>query len=101
MKIIKVQVTQEHIDRGKRDRCQDCPVALALSEHFRPGFSADWGVFTRGLQIESFLIPFPPEVTTWIKYFDDSLSSIGAGRHLNQPIEFDLEIPTWASYLFV
>ena len=33
---MKIQVKQDHIDRGKREHCQKCPIALAISEAF-PG----------------------------------------------------------------
>lgn len=29
---IVVDVTQEHIDQGKRSSCEECPIALAIKE---------------------------------------------------------------------
>jgi hypothetical protein len=31
---MKIHVTQEHINLGRRQNCTECPIARALSEHF-------------------------------------------------------------------
>lgn len=31
---MRIQVTQEHIDKGKRSDCYECPIALALNDAF-------------------------------------------------------------------
>lgn len=48
---IRIDVTEEHINQGKPDICGECPVALAVREHF-PGHivSANFNNIT----IESF-----------------------------------------------
>jgi len=32
---MKISVTQEDIDNGKRKECDSCPVALAIMRHFK------------------------------------------------------------------
>jgi hypothetical protein len=35
--MIAVHVSQSHIDRGTRDDCKACPLALAINERLKPG----------------------------------------------------------------
>ena len=30
----EINVTQDHIDRGQRQNCEECPIALAVKEQF-------------------------------------------------------------------
>ena len=35
---IFAHVEQKHIDAGKKKSCFECPVALAINEHLKPGY---------------------------------------------------------------
>ena len=37
--IIQIDVTQDHIDNGKRYECNACPVALAFQKHINDDYS--------------------------------------------------------------
>ncbi len=93
---IKVEVTEEFIQRGKPCTAGDCPVALAIDSAMKDvlGYLAcqvtsvialygDWGTQV----IES-----PPEVCTFVARFDQ------AGRRLPRPADikpftFELDVP--------
>jgi len=49
MKKIKIKVTAEHIDKGKRNNCRECPVALAIKEQLNLPY--DMQVGTLGVNI--------------------------------------------------
>jgi hypothetical protein len=41
---MKIQVTQDHIDRGMQGDCADCPIALAIKEQLKPFLVAVYSV---------------------------------------------------------
>jgi hypothetical protein len=88
MAIVKVNVTQKHIDIGVPKDCKYCPIAFALRDlgfkHFDVGvisiniFESAYGDVKR--------INLPKNVGSFIQDFD-------AGREV-KPFEFELDIPT-------
>ncbi len=48
--MVKIQVTQAHIDKGTRFNINSCPVALALEDVFGPGCSVFSFIHTPGHQ---------------------------------------------------
>lgn len=46
--MVKVQVTQEHIDKGSRYNTNSCPVALALNDIFGSGCAVYQFIHTPG-----------------------------------------------------
>ena len=89
---MRIQVTQDHIDRGRESRqrtprslCKTCPVALALADAgFRDPrvFPDMFWVWTDGATIRR-VSGLPREVTEWISAFD-------AKRNV-EPFSFDIE----------
>jgi len=76
-----IKVTADHIKRGRRAQCFECPVALALDEatgQFWKVKSASLYNVTSNLQIHN----VPLSVTTFVRDFDD-------GRIVS-PFEFEL-----------
>jgi hypothetical protein len=81
----KIEVTQEHINKGTGRSCTRRPVALALKEVLKPG-----AVEVDGSNIildHSIWIDAPPLVQKWIKVFD------AGGRKTIKPISFTIDIP--------
>lgn len=76
---MKISVTQDHISRGKKDDCFQCPVALALRE--RIGISAVYGAYFRK-SWDGSAIGLPKTATNFIYDFD-------AGEPV-EPIEFEI-----------
>lgn len=80
---MKIEVTQEHIDKGRRRSCWGCPVALAmrsaglLNAHAAATFYI-WGAHGQ------FFKDLPKDVTSHIEYFDQT----GKMR----PFSFELEV---------
>jgi hypothetical protein len=79
---MKIVVTQEHIDRGIREECRACPIALAIME------ALGW---TDGVKVENDLVfvanaeyPLPTEAQVFVFNFDNGLEVI--------PFEFELEV---------
>jgi hypothetical protein len=79
-----INVTQEHIDKGKKISCSNCPVALAIGErvttesvYVHPRF-----IYLGKLMTERDL---PKEAQRFIRRFD--------GEKEVEPFSFDLDIP--------
>ena len=79
---MKIDVTQEDIDRGVKGACTQCPVALALARAF-PDVYVD--VATTQLLVGDEFIRAPSVVSIFIEDFDD-------GEPV-QPFSFDLDLP--------
>jgi hypothetical protein len=79
----RIEVTQEDIDKGRRFRAQDCPLARAISRAFNGRYTS---VGARGFSIEdSPRYILPPEVYAFRRAFDD-------GEPV-QPITFYVKVP--------
>lgn len=80
---MKIRVTREDIERGKRtDSCR-CPVARAVRRATRKKFVA---VGVEDIDVGSQVtVPTPSIVATFIRAFD--------ARRPVQPFAFDLEVP--------
>lgn len=83
--LMLIEVTQEHIDAGKRAECGSCPVALAFKEAFpnrmvRAGYGVlqayQWGAYV-------FKARTPLDVQLFMLEFDE-------GRPV-QPFTFEVE----------
>jgi len=85
---MKIQVTQEHIDRGKRGSCGSCPIALAGKAAF-PDYQIEVGLtsmqFHDKLTFEHLFGIYLPEKAS--KFIDD----FDAERRVT-PFEFDLDM---------
>lgn len=97
--IVTVNVTQEHIDRARKQlsrfdslRCTDCPVALALDDMLQAPYRArvyqgSFSILSRDLewtyQVDN--EPLPDSVQTKIAAFD--------GQNKMQPFSFELSLP--------
>jgi hypothetical protein len=85
---MRIEVTQEDIDRGEPLNCRSCPVALAINRHLPRSYWADVGEFAcfiiRGSDIDRQRKPFmelfseehllfrtPPEVADFINDLDE------------------------------
>lgn len=93
---LTVQVTQKHIDDGKPTDGCNCPVALAIREHF-PGLVGPHSVHVRAIYATVYLpdgrvldAPLPREAQHFIKVFDASEEALPADPFT--PFEFTL---TW------
>ncbi len=80
---MKINVTAEHIKRGKPKSCVYCPVALALKEQFAPVVFNGWYVWCPPL-VKGALIEMPQEVLDFAADFD-------AGKPV-EPFSFELAI---------
>lgn len=85
-RVIKVEVTQEHIDRGASNDCWSCPIALSLGNYFDKS-----KVF---YEVDAHYIDFPnedilcllkEEAVSFIDDFDSNKKV--------KPFSFDLEVP--------
>lgn len=68
-----INVTQEHIDKGKRGRACGCPVALAVLELLNVKYGlVSVSPYTLYIEINNYR-PFrlPPEATRFVSLFDD------------------------------
>lgn len=69
---MKISVTQEDIDKGERNECRRCPVALALARAGFSGWEVDAGtIFLPHSTAEP--IRTPVEVTRFVLDFDEGL----------------------------
>jgi hypothetical protein len=84
---VTVQVTTGHITEGRRGRCGECPVALAVADAL-PGAALvcacpAWITFIlAGREVR---VPAPPHVAAFIRAFDS--------RRYAGPFDFTLTIP--------
>lgn len=82
---MNVQVSKGHIETGQKQKCQSCPVALALAEatgvlwHVTPSYLIVW----RGRLVPH--VTTPEEVQRFIRDFD-------AGKAV-QPFSFEIPWP--------
>jgi hypothetical protein len=76
--IMKIHVTQEDIEQGKRFECDHCPVALAIKR--TTGMSVS--VHSDKISLASGQFTTPVEVVAFIDMFD--------GRLAVQPFEFEI-----------
>lgn len=84
VKKMKIQVTSEHIQNGKRTSAFNCPIALAMKDtglaNVSVGPKHAVVVNTAGDKI----ISLPIEVRSFIKTFDDNLPV--------EPFEFEINL---------
>lgn len=68
---MKIEVTQEDIDKGVHNNCSCCPTARALYRQT----NLYWSVYTgdAGSYYTDLWIDFPPEATAFIIAFDEKL----------------------------
>jgi len=80
---ITINVTQRDIKQGERASCNKCPVALALSRHFR---GIDVGVYSCSVfhEYKWLWVRFPPKASKFILDFD-------ANKHV-EPFNFNLKL---------
>lgn len=92
---MKIHVTQEHIDKGRKCDCSSCPVALALMDHLvdatpvvkpigsddKEKYAPTWAALSR-LRIGNWIWRTPLAVWHFMRAFD-------AG---NQPGPFEFEL---------
>lgn len=69
--MVRIEVTQEDIDQGKRGDARACPIALAAQ---RAGvelraYSLSYDIYRDGQRTQK-VIPWPPGVTGWMDRFD-------------------------------
>ena len=79
---MKIEVTQEDINKGAPYRPSTCPVALAISRRLHDKRNVLVGYHT--VLIDGRLYDFPPEATNFIVRFDD--------REPVQPFKFKLDV---------
>lgn len=100
MKTLTVNVTADHIERGRPTNCASCPIALALKATWKPDVQASTHVNEtcvvimirppRDSQWEPMpkhFIKLPTEAIEFIESFDKY-----ANKEID-PIEFTLDIP--------
>ena len=85
-----IEVTQKHIEHGRRGECSHCPVALALQDYGFKNVSVYGGGFDHGtvkqkLDATSEFVVLPDFVSGWISNFDYQ----GTG----EPFSFELQVP--------
>lgn len=93
MAVREIEVTRECIEQGVRDKCQRCPVALAIRKHLRQGVKVSVGnelaVFSEHPVRLSEEHWFPHEACEFIGRFDRGLVPV-------QPFTFRMTVPDWA-----
>ena len=83
---MKIEVTQAHIDAGKRGRCTKCPVALAIMDKLNVKRVR---VGSRVIEIgrpHMDIYRTPEEVDYFITAFDENWS------HAVEPFGFELDV---------
>lgn len=84
MGLVRVKITQDHIIKGTRASCSNCPVALAL----RDATGIKWFVSQSYLGTvgcyNNIEVKLPPRVSVFISSFD-------LGVHV-EPFEFDVQL---------
>lgn len=79
--MVKVHVTQAHIDEGTRFNTNSCPIALALNDVFGAGCSVYNFIHTPGNQE----IQTPSSVFRAIQKFDKNTEMAPFDFEINQP----------------
>jgi hypothetical protein len=94
---MKINVTQDRIDRGETGECFDCAVALAIKEDY-----PESGLLAVGSGCVSFFsgyslmnIPLPKEAQDWI-LASDRFEKCDANGNPLKPFSFELEFPAGA-----
>ena len=74
----KYEVTQDHIDAGKKDDCYFCPVALAFKEHVGGRISVQRGNLSSSIPLSEYardyglsLYSFSEPLRAWVMRFDE------------------------------
>ena len=74
----KYQVTQDHINSGKKDDCWFCPVALAFKEHVGGRISVSRGFMSCSIPLTEYardygikIYNFSNKLRAWIMKFDE------------------------------
>jgi hypothetical protein len=80
---MRIEVRQEHIDKGERDRCTSCPVALALNDAGFKGAAVTFAMLNLSFYLT---VPTPPKAAEWITQFDNGDTVA--------PFDFELEMPS-------
>ena len=80
---MKIRVTRGHIDRGVRQSCWFCPVALAVREALGPGFTRV-EVGSNRITVNGESWRTTDRVSDFVWDFDRALPV--------EPFEFDLEV---------
>lgn len=69
---LEVTVDQQCINKGVRNRCRHCPIALAIQKKFHE--PVDVAVGARSISVDTdndrFIYNVPYEATSFISYFD-------------------------------
>lgn len=81
---VTISVTQEHIDKGCRYGCFDCPIALALYDVVKPDTYIE--VDTEYISFGKQKIKLPEAAKLFIDRFDSS------GKNYVSPFSFVLDI---------
>lgn len=81
---MKIEVTQEDIEKGKRGSKCYCPIALALMRA-QPTRCVSVGALTVALDLPRVCLNLPHRVRCWIYDFDSGEAVA--------PFEFDLDLP--------
>ncbi len=83
---MKIEVKQEHIDKGIRYKCDACPVALAIKEQINPhGLIVRNNIIIKLKSTSKIMVLFiPKKAQTFIMSFD-ALRKV-------EPFVFDLAI---------
>jgi hypothetical protein len=76
---MRVRVTQQDIDNGKKGNCYECPIAQAVERDH--GFTVSVSMCGIRILKNSFLFDLPDEAKDFLHAFDCGLGA--------QPIEFD------------
>lgn len=80
---MKIAVTQEHIDKGDRQNCRECPVALAAKEALK---TSAVEVLYHSMVVQGHRYTLPTEAAVFVSAFDDR------GRESVKPFKFDLAL---------
>jgi hypothetical protein len=93
---MQINVTEKHIENGKKRNCQFCPIALAIGEHLEEGFECHVSRYTlkiypasnQDLDSDFCLteVNLPQECSTFIGLFDN--------YDPVKPFTFEANIPT-------
>lgn len=89
--LIKIEVTKEDIEKGTREKCSTCPVALAVNRHlakqfFVKAFRFSVDVWQNEPRTLKYYCNPGHAIDEFIRYFDMGLPV--------QPFSFDLDIPS-------
>lgn len=81
--VIEVDVKGHHIENGKRGKCAECPIALAIREAY-PDLMVSVGI--GDCHVGHFRYDLPVEATVFIRRFDFNSAPVS-------PIKFRLSNP--------